>query len=124
MARPQKEIDKVQFEKLCAIQCTELEICSFFGVSDKTLDKWCKRTYGCRFSVIFGEKREAGKVSLRRSQWQQAQTNPTMAIWLGKQFLNQRDNKDIVVKQTIEPETVEAVEAFINGINTEPSEDD
>ena len=32
-----KEIDKKQFENLCGLQCTKSEICSFFGVTDKTL---------------------------------------------------------------------------------------
>ena len=34
--RPKKYIDKDEFEKLCALQCTENEICGFFDVTDKT----------------------------------------------------------------------------------------
>ena len=34
MGRPMKQIDKVQFEKLCALQCTEEEICGFLDVTD------------------------------------------------------------------------------------------
>ena len=30
-------------------------------------------------------------MSIRRAQLKMAQNNPTMAIWLGKQFLNQLD---------------------------------
>ena len=41
----------------------------------------------------------AGKISLRRSQFRLAESNATMAIWLGKQYLGQRepenDDKDI-----------------------------
>lgn len=91
MARPNKEIDQKQFESLCGIQCTREEICSFFGISEKTLDSWCKRTYKKSFSLIFQEKRGVGKVSLRRSQFRLAEKNPTMAIWLGKQYLDQKD---------------------------------
>lgn len=36
MPRPRKEIDKKQFENLCAMQCTEDEICDWFGVSADT----------------------------------------------------------------------------------------
>lgn len=36
MPRPLKEIDAKQFEKLCGLQCTKLEICGWFDVTDKT----------------------------------------------------------------------------------------
>lgn len=92
MARPKKEIDKSSFEKLCGLHCTKAEICAFFDVTDKTLDKWCKRTYKESFSVVFKQKQDYGKISLRRSQWRMAENNPTMAIWLGKNLLGQTDH--------------------------------
>lgn len=97
MARPRKEIDKKQFENLCALQCTHDEICAWFDVTVKTLESWCKRTYGDGFSKVFAQKRGKGKISLRRSQWQLAEKSASMAIWLGKQYLNQRDNVDVTV---------------------------
>lgn len=97
MARPRKEIDQEQFENLCGLQCTLEEICGWFDVTDKTLDGWCKRTYHASFSEVFKQKRGAGKISLRRSQWRLAKKNATMAIFLGKQFLGQRDSVDVAV---------------------------
>lgn len=97
MARPRKEIDQKQFENLCGLQCTLEEICGWFDVTDKTLDGWCKRTYHASFSEVFKQKRGAGKISLRRSQWRLAEKNATMAIFLGKQFLGQRDSVDVAV---------------------------
>ena len=97
MARPRKEIDQKQFENLCGLQCTLEEICGWFDVTDKTLDSWCKRTYRASFSEVFKQKRGAGKISLRRSQWRLAEKNATMAIFLGKQFLGQRDSVDVAV---------------------------
>ena len=91
MARPRKEIDQKQFENLCGLQCTLEEICGWFDVTDKTLNSWCKRTYHTSFSEEFKKKRGAGKISLRRSQWQLAAKSASMAIWLGKQYLGQRD---------------------------------
>ena len=36
--------------------------------------------------------RDQGKTSLRRMQWEKAQSgNTTMLIWLGKQMLGQKD---------------------------------
>lgn len=91
MARPLKEISQRDFEKLCGLQCTKEEICGFFDVTDKTLDRWCKRTYKRSFSEVFAQKRGAGKISLRRSQFELSKKNASMAIWLGKQYLDQRE---------------------------------
>lgn len=96
MGRPRKLISKKQFEELCGIQCTKEEICAVLDVSEKTLNEWCKETYdGKTFSLVFSEKREAGKMSLRRKQWNLAETNATMGIWLGKQYLGQRDESRV-----------------------------
>ena len=87
----QDRIDKKQFENLCGLQCTLLEICDFFDVEDDTLNSWCKKTYGTTFSEVFKIKRGKGQISLRRMQWKLAEKNPTMAIFLGKQYLGQKD---------------------------------
>ena len=92
--RPKKVIDKKQFENLCGLQCTIIEICDFFECDDKLINRWCKQTYGKNFAEVFRQKRGAGRISLRRSQFQQSQTNPAMAIWLGKQMLNQSDKPE------------------------------
>lgn len=92
--RPRKEIDKNHFENLCGLQCTKEDICDFFGVTDKTIDAWCKRTYKDSFSVVFKQKRGNGKCSLRRYQFALAQKNANMAIWLGKQYLGQSDTPE------------------------------
>ena len=105
MARPRKEIDQKQFENLCGLQCTLEEICGWFDVTDKTLDSWCKRTYNASFSEVFKQKRGNGKISLRRMQWRLAEKNATMAIWLGKQYLDQRD----IVEQNITSDGVKVI---------------
>lgn len=92
MPRPKKEIDKKQFENLCGLQCTKEEICGFLEISDKTLDRWCAETYEQSFSEVFKQKRGKGKIALRRSQFRLAEKNASMAIWLGKQYLDQHDD--------------------------------
>jgi len=91
MPRPRKEISKKTFENLCALQCTQEEMCCAFDVTDKTLNSWCKQTYKKSFSEVFAIKRGAGKISLRRAQFNLAKKNANMAIWLGKQYLDQKD---------------------------------
>ena len=93
MARPKKKISQKQFESLCAIQCTKEEICDVLDVTEKTLNNWCKETYGVGFSLVFSQKRALGKASLRRNQWKLAEKgNSTMLIWLGKQILKQSES--------------------------------
>lgn len=89
--RPKKQINKKAFEELCKIQCTQAEICDVLDVSEKTLDNFCHETYNASFSKVFAQKRNGGRTSLRRSQWELAKTNATMSIWLGKQYLGQSD---------------------------------
>lgn len=89
--RPQKKINQKLFEKLCGIQCTEVEICGVLECSADTLNRWCKRTYKMTFADTYKSKSQVGKASLRRAQWKLAEKNASMAIWLGKQYLGQRD---------------------------------
>ena len=99
MARPSKPIGQEEFEKLCALQCTEKEICAFFDVCEDTLVAWCKRTYGKCFSDVYAIKKLRGFISLRRTQMQLAEKNATMAIFLGKNLLGQTDIRDDTRKE-------------------------
>lgn len=95
--RPKRDtIDKKQFESLCAIQCTREEIEVVLDVSRDTLRRWCEETYGLNFKETYKLKRQLGKASLRRRQWNLAEKNTAMAIWLGKQWLGQKDKIDVV----------------------------
>lgn len=90
--RPKKEIDKNIFEKLCHIQCTQEEIADFFECSIDTLRRFCKKEYDKGFCEVYKKKSTGGKTSLRRIQFKLAERNASMAIWLGKQYLGQKDN--------------------------------
>ena len=49
------------------------------------------------FSEVFAEKRQKGRASLRRLQFRLAEKSATMAIWLGKQYLGQKDQVEASV---------------------------
>ena len=94
----------MQFDKLCNFQCTLEEIASFFDCSPDTIENRCKQEFGMNFSELFRQKRSQGRISLRRAQWKIALGgNVTMLIWLGKQYLDQKDKSDNPVKD-IPPE--------------------
>lgn len=83
--RPKFIIDYEAVEKLASIMCTELEIASFLGCDVRTLQR------DEEFCRIYKEGKEKGKMSLRRKQWKLADKSYAMAIFLGKQYLGQRD---------------------------------
>ena len=86
-----KEIDKEEFEKLCYLQCTKQEICDFFSITDKTLERRLKEMYGVGFSEVFSKRRSGGKISLRRNLMQMSKHNASVAIFLAKNWLGMSD---------------------------------
>lgn len=112
MARPRIDIDIDQFKKLCAIQCTLGEISSWFKCSEDTVERWCKRELKMNFADAFKIWSADGKISLRRTQFKMAEHNVSMAIWLGKQYLGQKDQQDVVV--TAEDDTVKEMYEYFN----------
>lgn len=89
--RPKFIVDYDTVEKLAHIQCTYGEIASFLGCSVDRLKR------DDEFITRYKKGAEGGKMSLRRIQFKLAEKNPTMALWLGKQYLGQKD----VVENTI-----------------------
>jgi len=86
------KISQKQFEGLCELLCTAEEICGVFGVSFPTLNAWCKNNYDdMTFEEVWKIKSANGKVSLRRAQFRLAESNAAMAIFLGKNYLDQND---------------------------------
>lgn len=102
--RPYKPIDQKQFEKLCFLQCTTNEIMEWFDITERTLNSWCKRTYGEGFSGIYKQKKQGGLISLRRTQFQLAEKSPAMAIFLGKNLLGQSDRQEQVITTNSAPQ--------------------
>lgn len=89
---PKPKVDKKAFERLCALQCTLNEFACYFDCDPLTIERFCQQEYGMKFVDVFRIKRGAGQISLRRSQFQLAEKNAAMAIFLGKQYLGQRDS--------------------------------
>lgn len=98
-----QNINKDTFEGLCRIFCTQEEILAVLNVSYETLRSWVKQEYnGARTEDVMKDIRETGKASLRRLQLKHAEKNVTMAIWLGKQYLGQKDQIEEVSHEQIE----------------------
>jgi hypothetical protein len=82
-----KDIDKEQVWRLACMQCTLREIADVVGVSHETVRK--------HFGDIIEAGQSVGKKSLRRAQWDKALNgSDRMLVWLGKQYLNQKDTPE------------------------------
>jgi hypothetical protein len=82
--RPRKTIDKDKLKQLAALGLTSAEMAAFLDCSKDTLER--------RYKPAMETGRQMRNASLRRKQYEVALTgNPTMLIWLGKQFLGQKD---------------------------------
>jgi hypothetical protein len=90
---------------LLNIHCTEAECCGILRVDKETLVQLMRERTG-KPTITFPEYAEPyqaeGKRSLRRRQYQLAteEGNPTMLIWLGKQWLGQADKQEVKQETT------------------------
>ena len=105
--RPPFTLTDEQFktiEGMARIQCTQDEICDIFEVTDKTLNLALKKHSGVSFSDLIKKNMSHGKASLRRSQWRAADKGvPSVLIWLGKQYLGQKDQVESTGNVTLHP---------------------
>ena len=89
--KPRTKIDYETVTKLASMFCTDEEIASFLGISSKTIQR--RKQDDEEYCLAYKKGFDMGRVSLRQSQYRSAVTqgNVTMQIWLGKQYLGQKD---------------------------------
>ena len=78
--------------QLGEIQCTAVEAAHALGASPEALDALFVKHPHTR--AAFEGARGRGLEALRRAQFKLAQTNATMAMFLGKIYLDQTDRKE------------------------------
>lgn len=102
--RPLAVINYAQLDKLCAIQCTGEECAAFLGMDYEVMNRAIARDGNGGFKDYYAKKSASGKISLRRRQFQAAEDgNPTMLVWLGKQWLGQSDKREEAEIQATQP---------------------
>jgi hypothetical protein len=103
MARPCKEIDEDKLEQLASLGLSNTEIASVLDCSHDLIEQ--------KFHDVLEWGRQKRNASLRRKQFEIAISgNPTMLIWLGKQFLDQTDKNEfkgeLAIKSILVPERI------------------
>ena len=120
--RPKKEFDLKTFQDLVGLGCNQEEICWYFRdetgkpANIDTLTRWCKRTFKMTFQEYFKKNGfMAMKIQLRKNQFELSKRSAAMAIWLGKQYLDQKDS--IEVESSITDNTREEIGVLIDELN-------
>jgi hypothetical protein len=88
--------DEATLERVTALakmQCILDEAASVLNVCPKTFDNYLRHYKKAR--EAWNNGREEGKIELRRLQWRSAEHSVAMQIWLGKQYLGQRDKQPL-----------------------------
>lgn len=85
-----KKLDYKAAERLAALQCTQEQIAAYFEVDRSTIKR--RKKSDPEFAAALERGAEQGLIRLRNFQWKAAaRGNPTMLVWLGKQYLSQQD---------------------------------
>ena len=96
--RPKAEIDWIKVGKLLQAQCKVTGIAGLLGISPDTLYKRCQEDNKIEFTVFCEQKKSEGVELLRAKQFEVAMKgNVPMNIWLGKQYLGQKDKNEVDV---------------------------
>ena len=93
--RPKKPIDWKEAEKLCALQCSQLEIADWFHVSVDTIERRLKEEKHQSFAEFFTLHRVQGKIALRRNLFKLSEKYPAAAIFLAKNWLGMVDKTEV-----------------------------
>lgn len=100
--RPKAIIDWKKVEKYLQAQCDATGIAGLLGISVDTLYNRCKTDLNMDFSAYSAQKKSEGKELLRAKQYQSAmEGDKTLQIWLGKQYLSQKDKSEVDTTITI-----------------------
>lgn len=95
MGRKKIIIDWKKVDKLLQAQCLGSGIATLLGLHPETLYSRCLTDHGISFTDYASEKKGAGKELLRMKQYEKAMGgDKTMLVWLGKQYLDQREKTD------------------------------
>jgi len=101
MGRPKADIDWNKVDKYLQAQCDGVGIAGILGIHPNTFYLACEEKFKISFSEYSAQKRGEGRELLRAKQFQSAmEGDKTMLVWLGKQYLNQREKVDSDVSLT------------------------
>lgn len=109
IGRPPAKVDPDQVRTLAGIMCTQEEIAAVVKCSVDTLAR--------RFADEIKTGRMEGKASLRRHQYQRAVNgSDAMLIWLGKQYLDQKEPNRYEIEEQEFESTARAIIGLVSSM--------
>lgn len=121
--QPRRElINREKFEKLCFIHSPGKDIRhEFDDISQDTLARWCKDTYGVSFADAYERLTTHGKNEILATQFGLLKSkNEKIALeiakWLGIQYCGQSSNPQDRAKQEESKKTIEVLLEAIKNI--------
>lgn len=111
IGRPKIDIDYQLVYQLATYQCTKTEIAAALKTTVGSIENDTERKE--RFNELITRGHEDGKARLRKNQARMSEKNPVMAIWCGKQYLNQSDN----------PQQAQTIDGTIKVVFESPDKD-
>jgi len=134
MGRKKLHIDWNIVDNLLKAQCDGATIARMIGMHPDTLYTRCEKKFKLNFTAYAQQKKMEGRELLRATQYDMAviQKDKTMLVWLGKQYLGQKDrqdrttnDKDITEKTIIvtDSKAAENLQKLLDGKLPEPKDD-
>lgn len=117
--RKRAKLDWKQIAKFCFMQMVDQEIEYCAGADITTIQKECLEVNDCTFSAYKAKHSAGGRASLRRVQFEKATMDKdnTQLIWLGKQYLNQSDKGEIMLRTGNRAEVAAKLSATLKNAN-------
>lgn len=95
------------------IHCTRAEVAAILKIDEDTLNAFFRRVP--KALEAYERGKETGKASLRRRQFALAEKNATMAIFLGMNYLDQQDKRNlsgkVVHEHTVMDELLDEIDS-------------
>ncbi len=116
--RPKYKLNSIGIniiEKLSNLYCTKEEIAYILGVDISVLLNSVNKE---PFSLAIKKGEQGGKVRLRKAQFELAKRSHVMAIWLGKQYLGQKDLPDGGTNESPNEKLTELIGALDKHVKT------
>lgn len=113
MGRPRIEFDDKEWERIniaCQFKMLAEDVAGLADCSVDTLEKRIREKHDCTFTEFRSQRMATTKLNLFSKQVSTAmEGNPTMLIWLGKNYLNQTDKQETTMMGSDNPIQIQYV---------------
>ena len=89
-----RTITKQEFEELAALQCEPAEILGYVGLTQRKLERWCRKVYRKPLDVMIPMIRQDGLIAIRKASFELLKKSATIISQQYNRFLPQAGAED------------------------------